>query len=57
MPADTDPVAKLIEALPPLELLRIAAMPECERLSSADTDTLRVALAQHLASNTTSGSR
>jgi hypothetical protein len=37
----TDPVAKLIEELPPLELLRIAPMPECERLSSADTDTLK----------------
>src|SRR5262249_25417148 len=40
MAADSDPVAKLIEALPPLELLRIAPMPESEHLSSASTDTL-----------------
>lgn len=33
-------VARLLTMLPPLELLRIAEMPECEHLSSASADTL-----------------
>ena len=36
-----DPVARLLRLLPPLELLRIAPMPECEKLSSLSEDTLR----------------
>jgi hypothetical protein len=36
-----DPVAKLIEDLPPIELLRIVSMPEAERLSGLSEDTLR----------------
>ena len=34
-------VARLLTMLPPLELLRIAPMPEAERLSSASEETLR----------------
>jgi hypothetical protein len=37
---DDDPVARLLKILPPLELLRIASMPEAERLSSLSEDTL-----------------
>jgi hypothetical protein len=33
-------VAKLIESLSPLELLRIAPMPEAEHLAGCSTDTL-----------------
>jgi hypothetical protein len=36
-----DPVARLIQLMPPLELLRIASLPEAERLSSLSEDTLR----------------
>jgi hypothetical protein len=36
----TGPVAELIEKLSPLELLRVAPMPECEHLSGASEDTL-----------------
>lgn len=36
-----DPLIRLIQMLPPLELLRIASMPEAERLSSLSEDTLR----------------
>lgn len=37
---DLDPVAKLIDSLTPLELLRIAPMPEAEHLSSLSADTI-----------------
>jgi hypothetical protein len=33
-------IERLLAMLPPLELLRVADMPECERLSSASADTL-----------------
>ena len=33
-------VDRLLKMLPPLELLRIAAMPEAERLSGTSADTL-----------------
>ena len=33
-------VDRLLKMLPPLELLRIAPMPEAERLSSASAETL-----------------
>ena len=36
-----DPVARLLELLPPLELLRIVPLAEAERLSSLSEDTLR----------------
>jgi hypothetical protein len=40
--ADTDDVvARLLKILPPLDLLRIAPMPEAERLSSMSEDSLR----------------
>jgi len=35
-----DPVARLLQTVPVLELLRIAPMPEAERLSSLSEDTL-----------------
>jgi hypothetical protein len=38
---DPDPVARLLELLPPLELLRIVPLAEAERLSSLSEDTLR----------------
>jgi hypothetical protein len=41
VPSETDPVlAQLLSLLTPLELLRIATMPEAARLSSASEDTL-----------------
>ena len=41
MSANTnDLLLRLIQLLPPLELLRIAAMPEAEHLSSLSEDTL-----------------
>jgi hypothetical protein len=36
-----DPVARLLQLLPPLELLRIVPMPEAERLSGLSEDTIR----------------
>jgi hypothetical protein len=35
-----DPVARLLQLLPPLELLRYAALPEAAHLSSLSEDTL-----------------
>ena len=35
-----DPVTRLLQIIPPLELLRIASMPEAERLSSLSEDTI-----------------
>jgi hypothetical protein len=41
MPTDlSDPVTDLIKSLPPLELLRVAPMPESERLSGLSEDSL-----------------
>jgi hypothetical protein len=41
MPTTADQiVARLLTMLPALELLRVADMTECERLSSASADTL-----------------
>jgi hypothetical protein len=40
MDRDDAVVAKLLETMTPLELLRIAPMPEAEHLSSASADTL-----------------
>jgi hypothetical protein len=37
---DDDLVARLLKLLPPLELLRIASMPEVERLSSLSEETI-----------------
>jgi hypothetical protein len=38
----TDPaVAALLKMMPPLELLRIAPMPEAEHLSGASAETLK----------------
>ena len=34
-----DPIAAIIRSVPPLELLRIAPMPEVEELSSLSEDT------------------
>jgi len=36
-----DPVSRLLKSMSPLELLRIAPMPECEHLSSLSAETLR----------------
>ena len=36
-----DLVARLIQTIPPLELLRVVEMPEAEHLSSLSEDTLR----------------
>jgi hypothetical protein len=35
-----DPVARLLQTMPALELLRIAPMPEAEHLSGTSADTL-----------------
>jgi hypothetical protein len=35
-----DPVTRLLQIIPPLELLRVAPMPEAERLSSLSEDTI-----------------
>jgi hypothetical protein len=40
-PDGGDPVARLLQLMPPLELLRYAPLPECEHLSSLSEDTLR----------------
>ena len=41
MPTTADQiVARLLTMLPPLELLRVAQMPEAERLSGCSADTL-----------------
>jgi hypothetical protein len=37
----SDPVARLLQLFTPLELLRIAPMPEAEHLSSLSEDTIR----------------
>jgi hypothetical protein len=37
----SDPAAKLIEELPPIELLRFVPMAEAERLSGLSEDSLR----------------
>ena len=37
----TDIVAALLKVMPPLELLRIAPMPEAEHLSGTSADTLK----------------
>jgi hypothetical protein len=36
---DADLIAHIIRSLPPLELLRVAPMPEVERLSGMSEDT------------------
>jgi hypothetical protein len=40
MNTNDDPVVRLLQLIPPLELLRIASMPEAERLSGLSEDTL-----------------
>ena len=36
----SDPVARLLQLLTPIELLRVVPMPEAERLSSLSEDTI-----------------